>query len=43
MDNQSTLNAIATLAGAIDPLIRAKKEEAVVDVVAKLLELVKKL
>ncbi len=43
MNNQETLSAIATLSGVIDPLIRAKKEDALKEVVEKLLELVKKL
>ena len=43
MENQELLNAIITLAGSIDPLVRAEKKEAVTTVVEKMLELVKKL
>jgi len=43
MENQQVLNSISTLAGSIDSLVRAKDDKAVKEVVAKLLELVKKL
>lgn len=40
---EEIISAIATLAGSIDPLVRAEAKEAVTLVVAKLLELVTKL
>ena len=40
MEQQSLLNAISTLVGSIDPLVRAEQKEAVAIVTAKLLELV---
>jgi hypothetical protein len=40
MENQQVLNSISTLAGSIDPLVRAKEVEAVKKVVEKLLQLV---
>lgn len=40
MEKQELLNAIATLATSIDPLIRAKEPEAVKTVTKKLIELV---
>ena len=43
MENQDLISAIATLSSSIDPLNRAKKEEAITVVVDKMLELVKKL
>ena len=43
MKYQELLNAISTLAGCIDPLVRAKKEDEITIVVKKLLELVAKL
>ncbi len=43
MEHQQVLNSISTLAGSIDPLVRAKDLKAVEKVVAKLLEMVEKL
>lgn len=43
MEKQELLNAIATLAGSIDPLVRAERNGAITEIVAKMLELVKKL
>jgi phosphomevalonate kinase len=42
-ETQQTLNAIATLSGAIGPLIGAGQTDAIKIVVKKLLELVNKL
>ena len=43
MDNQQLINTIATLAGSIDPLIRAGESEAITFVVKKMLNLIEKL
>lgn len=43
MEKQELLNAIATLAGSIDPLVRAEQKEAITTVVKKMLELIEKL
>jgi hypothetical protein len=42
MENQPLLNAIATVAGSIDTLVRAGKQEEVTIATAKLLELIAK-
>jgi len=43
MEKQELLNAIATLSGAIDPLIRAKKQDDIDKVVKKIIELIAKI
>ena len=43
MNNQQLLNAIATLSGSIDSLVRAGKKEEITTVVKKMIELVEKL
>lgn len=43
MKDQNLINAIAILSGSIDPLTRAKREDAISAVVEKMLELIKKL
>jgi hypothetical protein len=43
MENQNTINAIATLSSAIDPLLRAKKTEVIEVIVNKMIELIGKL
>ena len=43
MEKQELLNAIGTLAGSIDPLVRAGEKDAITKVVAKMLELIDKL
>lgn len=42
MKNQELLNAIATLTGVLDSLVRAEKKDAVTTVVETILKLVKK-
>lgn len=43
MEKQELLNAISTLAGSIDPLIRADKKEAIQPIVDKMLKLIEQL
>ncbi len=43
MKKQELLNSISTLAGSIDPLVRAEQKKAIKVVVNKMLELIKKL
>lgn len=42
-ENQTTINAIGTLAGTVDALNRAQQTEAIKKVTEKILELVEKL
>lgn len=42
-DVKLMLDATSTLAGSIDPLVRVGQNDAITEVVAKMLELVKKL
>lgn len=43
MENQATLNAISTLAGAIDALNRVQDKESIKILTEKIIELTKKL
>lgn len=43
MEHQQIINAIGTLSGTLDALTRAKAEKEAAEVIAKIIELTKKL